>query len=94
MDRVRLVVEEIKVKLAISRSKLLLLQEQRVVHERERIEDVKAEAVGQDQCVTHECVQARLEGGRIHGCGQACLGGVVEEIGCADRLVLGRPDDR
>ena len=82
-DGVHAVVEEVVVQLAVAAAKLLLLEEEGVVHEGEGVEDVEAGLLGEDEGVVHEAVEARLEGGLVEGLGEARLRGVVEEVGDA-----------
>ena len=54
-------VEQIKVELAITGLEFLVLEEQRVVEQRQGVEDVEAVVLGQDQDVVHERVEAGFE---------------------------------
>lgn len=94
-NRLRPVVEDIVVELAIAAAKLLLLQEERVVHEGEGVEDVKLEALGQDEGVVGQAVEAGLVrlAVIVFVFGKAGVGGVVEHIGDADDVMLGVVDD-
>ena len=94
VDRVRFVVEEIIVQLAVAGAKLLLLQEERVVHQGERVEHVKILLLGQDEGVGHQGVQARLEGGAVVRRREGHVARVVEQVGGADRRVFLGLDDR
>lgn len=55
------VVEQVIMQLAIAGTELLLLEEQTIVHERQSVEDVKLEALGEDEGVVDELVEALLE---------------------------------
>ena len=79
--------------LAVAAAKLLLLEEEGVVHERQGVEDVEARLLGQHERVVDEAVEPRLERGPVRRLGQARLGGVVEEVGDAQRAVLRVVDD-
>ncbi len=81
-------------KLSVSWTKLLLLQEQCIVGDRQSIEDVKVILFGKNQRVLDQIVKARLEAGLVEWCGQPMLRGVIEEIGSPDDLVLRVVDDR
>lgn len=86
------VVEEVIVQLAVARAKLLLLQEETVVHERQGVEDVKLGELGEDEGVVDEVIEAVLEGGLVKGLLESHVGGVVEEVGDTDDVVLGIVD--
>lgn len=92
-DGVRAVVEKVVMQLAISGSELLLLQEQRVVHERQGVEDVKLSSLGEDERVVHELIQASLESGLVEGRLESDIAGVVEQVGDTHDLVSGVVDD-
>lgn len=79
--------------LSVSLAELLVLEEQHVVHQRQRVEDVELVSLGEDKAVVHQRVQAYLEGWLVEGCREPGLGRVVEEVGCADDFVLGVVDD-
>lgn len=78
--------------LAITRAELLLLEEQAVVHERQSVEDVELVALGEDQRIVNELVESLLQVGLVEGLLEANLGGVVEEVGYTDDVVLGVAD--
>lgn len=86
------VVEEIVVQLPIAGAKLLLLEEEAVVHEGQGVEDVEASLLGEDEGVVDEVVEAGLEGGLVEGLLEGRVGGVVEEVGDADDVVFGVVD--
>lgn len=75
--------------LAVARAKLLLLQEEAVVHERQGVEDVKVGELGEDEGVLDEVVETGLEGGLVKGLLEGHVGCVVEEVGDTDDVVLG-----
>jgi hypothetical protein len=54
-------VEQIKVELAVTGLEFLVLEEERVVQQRQGVEDVEAVVLGQNQNVVHEGVEAGLE---------------------------------
>jgi len=54
-------VEQVKVQLAITRLEFLVLEEQRVVKQRQCVEDMEAVILGQNQHVVHQLVQAGFE---------------------------------
>lgn len=86
------VVEEVVVQLAVARAKLLLLQEEAVVHEGQCVEYVELGELGEDEGVVDEVVEAGLEGGLVKGLLEGHVGGVVEEVGDTDDVVLGVVD--
>ncbi len=81
-------------KLSVSRTELLLLQEQCIVGDRQSIEDVKFVLFGENQCVLDQIIKASLEAGFVKWCGQPMLRGVIEEVRSPDDLVLRVVDDR
>lgn len=88
-----LVVVHVVMQLAIAAAKLLLLEEERVVHEGEGIEDVEARLFAENQGVIDECVEARLVvagGGDWGNANGRC---VVVEICSADSGMLRRSND-
>jgi len=93
VNRIRSVVKQVIVQLTITRSKLLLLQEQRIVHERERVEHVKVVTLREDESVVDQLVQPLLEQYAILGLAEPGLGGIIEEVGCFDGGVFGGLDD-
>lgn len=94
MDRVGLVVEQIVVKLPITGVELLLLQEQRVIHQRQRIEHVKLGLLGKNEHISHEGIKTSLESRAVVRALESNIRGVVEEVGGANGRVLLGPDDR
>lgn len=74
--------------LSVSLTELLILEEQHVVHQCQRVEDIKLVTLGEDEAVVHERVQAHLQGWLVEGRRESGLGRVVEEIGCADDFML------
>lgn len=80
--------------LPVTWAELLLLQEQCVVHERQRVEDVKFCPFCQDQRVVNKLVQTLFRGGFVEGRGKADLSAVVEEVSDSDHLVPRVVDDR
>lgn len=92
-DGINPIVEEIIMQLAITGAELLLLEEQAIIHERQGVEDVELVALGEDERIVDELVEALLQGGLVEGLLQADFGGVVEEVGDADDVVLGVADD-
>lgn len=89
----RTIVEQVIVQLAVTAAKLLLLEEEAIVHEGERVEDVKLEVLGQDEGVMDEGVEAGLMGRAVIGLLEAGFGGVIPEVGDAEDVVLGVSDD-
>ena len=94
VDRVRLVVEEVIMQLAVAGPKLLLLQEKRVIHQRQRVEHVKVLLLGQDEGIPHQRVQARPEGGAVVRRREGHVARVVKQVGGADGRVFLGLDDR
>ena len=94
MDRASVVVEEVVMKLAVSWAELLLLQEQRIVGDRQSIEHIKFVLLGKNQCVLDQIVQASLEAGLVEWCRQPMLSSVIEEVRRPDDLMLRIVDDR
>ena len=90
---IRPVVEQIVMQLPVAAAKLLLLEEQCIVHEGQGIENVKVVPLGHDEGVVDEAVEARLESGLVKWLLQARLGGVVEEVGDTQDVVLRVVDD-
>lgn len=86
------VVEEVIVQLAVTCAKLLLLQEEAVVHERQGVEDVKLGELGEDEGIVDEVVEAGLEGRLVKGLLEGHVGGVVEKVSDTDDVVLGVVD--
>lgn len=87
--------------LPIAGLELLLAQEERVVEQREGIEDVEVVLFREDEGVVHKELEARGEGflelfGRLlcGGGGEGGFAGVVEEVGGADGVlaVVGAED--
>lgn len=78
--------------LPVAGAKLLLLEEEAVVHEGQGVEDVEAGLLGEDEGVVDEVVEAGLEGGLVEGLLEGRVGGVVEEVGDADDVVFGVVD--
>lgn len=78
--------------LAVTGAKLLLLQEEAVVHEGQGVEDVELGELGEDEGVVNEVVEASLEGGLVKGLLEGHVGGIVEEVGDTDDVVLGVVD--
>lgn len=89
----RAVVEQIIMQLPVAWAKLLLFEEQRVVHERQRVEHVEFRPLGKDQCVMDELVQTLLRGGLVKWRSKANFGTIVEEISDPDYLVSWVVDD-
>lgn len=87
----RLVVEQVVVQVPVAAAEVVLVEDQRVVHERQGVEDVELELLAEDEGLVHQLVQARLERRLVGGEGR--LAGVVEEVGGAEELVLGVVDD-
>lgn len=75
----------------VAAAKVVLVENQRVVHERQGVEDVELELLAEDEGLVHQLVQARLERRLVRREGR--LAGVVEEVGGAEELVLGVVDD-
>jgi hypothetical protein len=80
-------VEQIKVQFSIAGLELLVLEEERVVQQRQGVEDVEAVVLGKDQDVVDEGVEAGFEA-FLHLFGRAGreggFRGVVVEVGGAD----------
>ena len=89
-------VEKVEVQLSIARLELVVFEEQRVVEEGQRVEDVEAIFLGEDEGVVDERVQAGLEvcldfvGGAG---GESGFRGVVIEVGGADSFGGGGFED-
>lgn len=79
--------------LAITLPKFLLLNEQRVIQQRDSIEDIEFEFLSKDECIVHECVQTDLESWLVFWLLERDFCGVVEKIGGADFGVLYVLDD-
>jgi hypothetical protein len=80
-------VEKIEVEFSITGLEFLVLEEQRVVQQRQGVEDVEAVVLGQDQSVVDEGVEAGFEAflDLVGGAGgEGCFRGVVVEVGGAD----------
>ena len=73
--------------LAVAAAKLLILEEEGVVHEGEGVEDVELGLFGEDEGVVHEGVEALLERLLVDGRGEARFRGVVEEVGDAQDVL-------
>lgn len=73
--------------LAITGAELLVLEEKCVVQQRQCVENVELELLGEDQGVVHELVKARLQVGAFVLGRKTVLRGVVEEVGGADLFV-------
>jgi hypothetical protein len=54
-------VEQVKVELAVTGLELLVLEEERVVEQRQGVEDVEAVVLGQDQDIVDEGVEAGFQ---------------------------------
>jgi hypothetical protein len=91
-NRIRVIVIQVIMQLSVSLTELLVLEEQYVVHQSQRVEDVELVSLGEDEAVVHQRIQAYLEGWLIEWCGEPGLGRVVEEVGRADDFVLGVVD--
>ena len=80
-------VEEVEVQLSVTGLELVVFEEERVVEERQGVEDVEAVLLGKDEGVVDERVQAGFEvcldfvGGAR---GEGGFRGVVVEVGGAD----------
>ena len=92
-NRIRVIVIQVIMQLSVSLPELLVLEEQHVVHQSQRVEDVELVSLGEDEAVIHQRVQAHLEGWLIERCRETGFGRIVEEVGCADDFVLGVVDD-
>lgn len=93
-DGFRAVVEQVVMQLPVTWAELLLLEEQCVVHKRQRVEDVKFCPLCQDQRVVNKLIQTLFRGGLVEGSGKADLSAVVEEVSDSDHLVSRVVDDR
>jgi len=84
-------VEEVEVQLAITGTEFLLLKEERIVHERETVEDVEAELLGEDQGIGDQLVQSHFE--VLSGASKGGLGGIVVQVSGTDGIVFPIADD-
>lgn len=82
------IVEQVVMELPVAGAKLLLLQEQRVVHERQRVEHIQFGPLGEDQGIVDERVETSLESRLVKRLAEAGLAGVVEEVGDAEDVVV------
>lgn len=81
----RPIIKQVVIQPPIPSAKLEILEEHRVIEQREGIEDVEFEIVGEDEGILDECADAFLVGGSgVVG----RVGGVVEQVGCADEVVF------
>jgi hypothetical protein len=80
--------------LAVPGAKLLLLEEQGVVHQGEGVEDIKLELLRKDQGIVHQRVQTLFQLCSVGRLLQRYSGGVIEEVGCTDGAVLRVYDGR
>ena len=80
--------------LAITGTKFLIFQEERVVQQSQSIEDIELVLLSENERVVHEFVETLLKicAGVLRR--EGVLGGVVEEVGCADVLVVCVVNDR
>lgn len=92
-DGVGAVVEQVVVQSAVTSSKLLLFKEHAVVHESQRVENVKLLLLGKNQGIAHELVESLLEVVLVDWLDETSLGTIVEEVSNTDDLVLGVVDN-
>jgi hypothetical protein len=90
---IRIIIIQIIMQLAITLAELLLLDEQRIIHQTHGIKDVELEPLSEDQRIIHERIQARFQGRFVSGVQEGRFGGVVEEVNGADFVVFGAFDD-
>lgn len=64
------------------------------MHEGQGVEDVELLALGEDEGVVDEVVEAGLVSGTVVGLLESTLGAVVEEVGYSDDVVLRVVDNR
>lgn len=74
--------------LTISRAKLLIFEEQSIVHKRERIIDIEIGLLAVDQGVSHELIETRLQGILVNRRGEPRLCSVVEQVCRPDILMF------
>lgn len=86
-NRVRPIIKQVVMQLSVAATKLLLLQEQAVVHERQGVEDIQLGPLGENERIVDECVEASLERGLVERLAEAGFGGVVEEVGDTQDIV-------
>lgn len=88
-NRIRPIIEQVVMQLSITAAKLLLLQEEAIVHERQRIKNVQLGLFSEDKRIVDERVEAGLEDCLVDFFGESCFRGVVEEVGYAEDVVDG-----
>jgi len=85
---ISLIIVEIKMQLSITSSKLLLFQKQIIVHQCQRIEDIKFVFLSENKSIIHEFIESFFEilfgVRRVKG----VLGSIVEHISCSDVFVF------
>lgn len=87
-NRIRPVVEQVVVQLTVAPAKLLLLQEQAVVHQGQGIEHIQFGLLGQNEGIVDEGIESRFERRPIRGGGESSFCGVVEEVGNAEDFIV------
>lgn len=93
-DGVYAVVEEVVVQLTVTTAKFLLLEEERIVHQSEGVEDVKLVPLGQNERIVSQLVETLLQRSLVHRLLQANLGTIVEHVRHLDDAVFGIADGR
>lgn len=89
----RLVVKQVVVQVPVATAKVVLVKHKRVVHEGQGIEHVELELLAENERLVYQLVQPLLEGGLVEGLREGRLGGIVEEVGGAEELVLSVVND-
>jgi len=79
-------------KLAITRSKLLLGQEQAVIHQGQSVEDIELCFLRKNESIVHQFVETGFECISRWVGDESYFGGVVVEVGCSDVFVFGVVD--
>ncbi|KAI6760826.1 hypothetical protein HG530_009686 [Fusarium avenaceum] len=77
-NRVDAVVEQVVVKLTITSTKLLLLQEERIVHQCQSVEHIELVALGDDKRIMNQVIETLLESSLVEVVLQSDLRTIVE----------------
>ena len=88
------VIEQVVVQLPVAAAKLLLLEEEAVVHEGQGIEDVEFQILGQNQGIVAQFIHTSLVGRAVVRLSEAGFGGVVPHISDTQHVVLVVLNDR
>lgn len=81
-------------KLTVARAKLLVLEEQAVIHQRQGIINIELILLAVYQGIRYQRIESNLECIFVYGVSKANLGGVVKQVGCFDICVFWVVDDR